>query len=203
MVFLKMSKRYSDKMKLSKEEIKKVEKDLPKNLVQFKKDFASSNGVLPIDIFKILERMGFEVYYGKLGKYDGAMLVDESVQSIDGFDTNKIIVVNSKLSYKKSVFTLAHELAHFLVQRWMNPLERLQIEFREHSKKGERDDTENLMDYIAASILMPEDVFKMSLAQKNITKKEDVVSADVVDALAQQYDVEFEAARRRIGEVFQ
>ena len=166
-----------------------------------RKDFWSENTSLPIDIFKILGRMGFEVYYGVLGKYDGAMLVDERVKVIDGFDTNKIVVVNSKLSYQKSVFTLAHELAHFLVRRWLTPNARLDIEFREQGQKGERNDTENFMDYIAASILMPEEMFKRSLAEKGIYNKDNFVSADIVDSLAQQFDVEFEAARRRLGEV--
>lgn len=190
-------------MKLTKEQLETLKKELPNNLAQFKKDFCSENDVIPVDIFKILDRMGFDVYYGDLGKYDGAMLVDESVKSIDGFDTNKIVVASSRLSYNNALFTLAHELAHFLVYRWMKPHERLQIEFREHSKKGERDDTENFIDYIAASILMPEDLFKRSLAEKNIYKKDDSISADAVDAIAQQYDVEFEAAKRRVYEVLQ
>ncbi len=188
-------------MKLTKDELEKLNNDLTKNLEQFRKDFCSTSDKLPIDIFKISQRMGFEVYYGDLGKYDGAMLVDERVKFIDGFDTNKIVVVNSKLPYRKSIFTLAHELAHFLVYRWLRPNERLQIEFREHSQKGERDEIENFMDYIAASILMPEDVFKSSLAEKGITSESSCISADNIDSIAQQYDVEFEAAKRRIAEV--
>lgn len=196
-----MSKRCKKKMKLTKEQCEKIREDLSENLKQFRQDYFSS-GTLPIDIFKIAQRLGFDIYYGDIGNYDGAMLVDESVKVIDGFETNKIVVVNSKLPYKQSVFTLAHELAHYLVDRWRNPNKHLQIEFREHSKKGERDETENLMDYIAASILMPEDIFKKDLLERGI-ESSDLVSANVIDAIAEQYEVEFETAKRRISEVLQ
>ena len=193
--------RYNKEMKLTKEQIEVLQNDLPNKLKQFQQDYCSSSDELPIDIFKISDRMGFDVYYGDIGNYEGAMLVDESVKFIDGFDTNKILVVNSKLPYRASVFTLAHELAHFLVYRWLNPEKRLQIEFREHSKKGERDETENFIDFIAASILMPEEIFKSNLAQQGITTKAQDVSADIIDTIAQRFDVEFEAAKRRISEV--
>ena len=188
-------------MKLTKEQLEELKAKLPENLEEFKKSFCSGNDTLPINIFKILERMGFEVYYGDLGKYDGAMLIDEDVNFIEEFNTNKIMVVNSKLSYENSIFTLAHELAHFLAYKWINPHKKIQVEFREHTQKGVRDETENFMDYVAASILMPEDVFKSVLAQKGIISKEDSVSADIIDSVADIFDVEFEAARRRIGEV--
>lgn len=190
-------------MELTREELEKLKKNLSENLKNFRETFCSGSDTLPIDIFKILERMGFEVYYGDLGKFDGAMLIDEDVNFIEEFNTNKIMVVNSKLSYKSSVFTLAHELAHFLAYKWINPGKKMQVEFREHTKKGIRNETENFMDYVAASILMPEDIFKGVLAQKEIFSKEDVISADIIDSIADKFEVDFEAARRRIGEVLQ
>ncbi len=188
-------------MKFTKEELQKIREDLPEKLKEFRNSFCSGSDSLPIDIFKILDRMGFEVYYAKLGKLDGAMIIDESINAFENFKSNKLMLVNSKLSYENSVFTLAHELAHYLAYKWINPDKRVQVEFREHGIKGVRGDTEHCMDYIAASILMPEEIFKKSLAQKNIYKKGDPVSADVIDSLAKLYGVEFEAAKRRVSEV--
>ena len=188
-------------MKLTKEKIEELKKQLTSNLEKFRKEFCSENESTPIDIFKILDRMGFDVYYANLGKYDGAILVDERTAVIEGFNSNRLMVVNAKLPYENSVFTLAHELAHYLTQKWINPNTNLQIEFREHSTKGRRNETENFMDYIAASILMPKEWFAKSLANKEIYTKNDEVSVDIIESLAKQYGVEFEAAKRRIQEV--
>ena len=140
------------------EEIANLKKDLDKNLEKFFKD-NDINVEKPIDIFEVLNKQKFSVYYADLKKFDGAVIIDESVDSVLGFDNNKIMVVNSNLSYEDSVFTLAHELAHFLASKWLKPTSKLQVEFREHSKKGARNDTENLIDFIAASILLPKEPF--------------------------------------------
>lgn len=186
-------------MELRTEEIKDLKKDLSKNLSIFFDEHYKERKI-PVDIFKILNNIGFDVYYADLGTVEGVMVVDESVQAIEGFKGNKIMVVNSQLSYASSVFALAHELAHYLVQKWLYPNKKIQVEFREHIEKGMRSNTENFIDFIAASILMPSEQFKQVLAEKKISK--DQIDPNDVRKVAKIFEVDYEAALRRVGEVF-
>ena len=197
-----MGSKKKDNMKLTKDNLIKLKNDLDANLDNFFRAYYADQNI-PVDIFAILERLNFDVYYGKLPRrYDGIMIVDENATVIEGFNSNKVIAANSKLSYRTSVFTLAHELAHYLAKRWLksSETEKLEFEFREHTKKGERDETENFMDFIAASILMPKKQFIDDLENAGIKNAMDA-SSKVIDDLAAKYDVEYEAARRRIDEV--
>lgn len=191
------------KMKLTEEERRTLKEGLPGFLNDFWQAYYTEREV-PVDIIKILKRMNFSVYYGKLpDAYDGFVMIDENVSAIKGLKNNKIVVANSKRSYESVMFTLAHELAHYLSQKWLNHNDKdhkVQLEFRERTNKGERDETENLMDFIAASILMPEEEFKKHLEEKNITSLESAQSSDI-EELASIYDTEYEAVRRRIKEV--
>ena len=154
----------------------------------------------PIDIFGLLEKIGFSVFYSDLKQYDGLIVVDETREKFDNFESNKIIAVNSNLGYEKSVFTLAHELAHFLCLKWLKCDENIQLEYRENSMVGKRTESENFIDFVAASILLPKKSFVATLNNFGVYKK-DEASDEMVKRLASFYELEVELIKRRIGEV--
>ncbi len=69
---------------------------------------------VPVPIVSIVREYGFSVYGADLeDKISGIILVDD--KKINGYGTNKLIMVNRNHSEYRNRFTIAHELGHYLL----------------------------------------------------------------------------------------
>lgn len=153
--------------------------------------------VLPIDIIKVVKKYGFTLVNARLDENeDGFIMINKSENNILGFETNKLIGVNSSKSLPWKRFIIAHELGHYKLE-YEDSDNKLQFAHRDH-RKG-KDERENEIDYFSASILMPKDEF-INLHEYYLSNPK--VNKDLlVDFLATQFQVTKKMVTRRIEEV--
>lgn len=108
-------------------------------------------------------------------------------------DQKKIVVFNSELSEKERYFVFAHEIAH-LINGDSIPAAR--PSGRNKAK------IEQLADYTAAALLMPEDAIYNYLKNSNYKQISIKKRAMIVNELCEKYNVTEIIALRRIKEVY-
>lgn len=112
-------------------------------------------GIAPIKIIAIANFYGFEVYELEFDDdISGVIMADE--QKIDGFDTNRVIVVNAAHSGRRNRFTIAHELGHYF-------LSGRQDKCFAHRDDFAYDEDERDANSFASALLMPEDEVRRKL----------------------------------------
>ena len=148
---------------------------------------------IPIDIFEFATNLGFDVRGAEFGEsLDGVILVDETLDKIEGFESNKIIAYNCFKDIFTKQFIVAHELAHYIKEKNNSKNTKIVVAARDHSNDYSKNKEEQKMDYIAASLLVP----KNDLCQ--FLKKE---TDPTTSQLANRYNVPEELIERRIKEV--
>jgi Zn-dependent peptidase ImmA (M78 family) len=113
-------------------------------------------------------------------------------------------LMNEERLEKKYRFTLAEELAHFLVHRQLfADCRTIEDRFKIEEKLDER--TRSYMESnakaLASAILMPKATIEPlveSLAPKLVDAEGHILIDKVVSGLASEYDVNFQAAKRRM-----
>lgn len=150
---------------------------------------------IPIDVVVLAKRMGFVVGNAILeDDSDGFIVVSPKANDISGIKADKIIGVNAERDIKYKVFIIAHELGHYILH-CKNAQERYYAH-REHKKgKGEE---EQDADFFAASLLMPEELFKK---RYNELKGKELSEEDCISLLVQDFSVPKDAVIRRIKEI--
>lgn len=101
---------------------------------------------IPVDVVKIADDLGIEIYETELKKeISGAISYDSKNKKFS-------ILLNKKNSTKRKRFTIAHELGHYFLHK--NILENdeihIDIMYRDDSKNYE----EKKVDYFAGALLM-------------------------------------------------
>ena len=113
-------------------------------------------------------------------------------------------LMNEDRLEKKYRFTLAEELAHFLIHRQLfAECRTIEDRFRIEEKLDERTRVymETNAKALASAILMPKATIEPlveSLAHKLVDPEGHILIDKVVAALASEYDVNFQAAKRRM-----
>ncbi len=175
-------------VQFSKEEMERME-----NLIVA---FLKKNGIdyaIPVDIFKVATDLGFDVRGAEFEqKLEGIIIVNEHVEKIDGFDSNKVIAYNCFKDIYTKKFIVAHELAHYIEEKTNACDTKIVIAARDHVASYSEDRKEQQMDYIAASLLIPKkDLCRFLNENTNMS----------VLKVAERYKVSEELAQRRIKEV--
>ena len=158
------------------------------------------------DIYRLANQMGFDVRKVKFNSesqnLDGILLVDEDKHCIEGFNTNKIIGLNSNNDADNNRFTVAHELSHYIFEKMTQENYEDNVFLEEarvaHDDFRIRDLYEQMIDYMAASILMPQDDFKR---RNNSLIKLGFSENDRVRKLSEIYGLPMSAVSKRIKEV--
>ena len=110
-----------------------------------------------VDIANVAKQLGFLVGNAKLGQEeDGFIIVDEGRSSILGFNTDKLIGVNSERTIDWKRFIIAHELGHYILHFKEKNFKGLYVHL---DSKNECLDAEDSADYFATSLLMPMNSF--------------------------------------------
>lgn len=116
--------------------------------------FCDDNNIdsYPVEIVKICNEQGLKVFEEYLKPDESGLIVVDN-KKWDKYDSDKFIVVNSYESATRRRFTIAHELAHFVLHKGENVL----YAHRDMTdNRGDNAEIEREANYFAANILMPE-----------------------------------------------
>ena len=152
-VFVERIMAYAMSIKFTKEEMDNMESML--------KLFLEKNNINlepPVDIFKLATELGFDVRGAEFDdNLDGLLLVNETVDIIEPFTSNKIIAYNCQKTLEHKKFIVGHELAHYIDAKSQDPENKIVCAARDHSEPYSDDRNEQMKDYISAAILMTRD----------------------------------------------
>lgn len=134
-------------------------------------------GVLgvPVDVTRVAAALGLRVLYEPM--------TDEMSGYLERRGADWVVGVNSRHSGVRQRFTIAHEIAHFVLHR------RQQQEFRDvifTRRSMDRDDMERQADAFAAQLLMP-DADVINDVRSGITNVNVLAERYNVSALAMKY----------------
>lgn len=175
-------------LRFSKKEIQEMEDLITKFF-----EVMEIERTVPVDIFKIATNLGFDVRGAEFEeKLEGLLIVNEYVDKIDGFDSNKIIAYNCSKDIATKKFIVAHELAHYIREKTDAYDKNIVIAARDHVDSYSQNTEEQRMDYIAASLLIPKKDLVQFLNHD--------VNVEILQ-VAERYKVPEELAKRRMEEV--
>lgn len=158
------------------------------------------------DIVRTGKRLGFDIFKLPLDdeQLDGVILCE---------DGDKIIGVNDSLDMQDSRFVVAHEIAHYISEKADAINGKVPL-FARRDKilhGEEKSATENDMDYMAAAMLVPKDIFIEDLKVFNVNFGElkdhqestviEKVNSKIINYLAILYNVKVQVIVRRIAEL--
>lgn len=154
---------------------------------------------VPVDIFQLTDKLGFDVRGTEFSsqKLDGLLLVNENIENVENFNSNKIIAYNCKKNINEKKFIVAHELAHYIEEKVKNINKKIIVAARDRDLLYPENKNEQMKDYLAAAILMPKE--DMIEHYKNFDIKD---TDEFISKVAEKYKVDFNMAKRRISEVF-
>jgi Zn-dependent peptidase ImmA (M78 family)/DNA-binding XRE family transcriptional regulator len=142
-------------------------------------------GLLPIsDLLGLVElELGIRVFVHPL---------DSSIAGVYGFDTQvgACVLINSKHPIGRQLWTLAHEVAHFLVRR------RATIVLLLDDEDASKDPAEAFADLFAGSLLMPAAAMRRAFDEFSSTGNG--FTARHLILLSHRYHVSLEATARRL-----
>jgi Zn-dependent peptidase ImmA (M78 family) len=133
-----------------------------------------------VDVVKLAESLGLKVFLAEDGisDFNAEIVYDEDDQAFE-------ILVNAKHSYTRQRFSIAHEIAHFILHR-----DQL-IDMKKISrgpKNGDNYKTEKEADKLAEEILMPEELIKQYCDELKVNADSEI-DTDVIRMLAQKFEV--------------
>lgn len=151
------------------------------------------------DVIKLCSQFGFRMISLSLPNgIDGVIMVDGET---------KVIGVSNRVSPVDARFVVAHELAHFIHESQGKGINEVFFAAKDSIlHDNEKSEDEDLMDFIAAAILVPKELFLKDLKALGIAK---VFSLDetkkieygIIENLAKKYNVADKLIMRRIFEV--
>lgn len=152
---------------------------------------------IPVDIFDIATKLGFDVRGAEFkDTLEGILIVDERIEKIPSFNSNKIIAYNCKKDINSKKFIVAHELAHYINEKNSSQDASIVYAARDHEELYSNDIEEQKMDYMAAALLIPKNDLLKNFSIKSKNKGE------MTQKIASKYNVTIDMAARRIEEVF-
>lgn len=159
------------------------------------------------DVFKLANEMGFDVRKAKIKsesnkRIEGALFVDETLPQVDNFNTARGIALNYLNDKVTNRFIVAHELSHYILKKYIQDNFDEPVVVREartaHVLEKERPLYEQIVDYMAAAILIPAKDFMTKMHE---AEEQNYSRREFVDKMADYYNVSPEAILKRMEEV--
>lgn len=168
---------------------------LKKEVIEKAKAFCEKHKVntYPVKIIDLCSQYGFSVFKNDLKKETSGYIIAQD-KPIDKIGLSKIIVVNAKDSMERQRFTVAHELAHFILHHNGKTLYA-------HRDDGQAGGIENEADEFAANVLMPENLVKEALSYLVDESNRFLPFFMKVDFIANQFAVSKAAAQVRLEQL--
>ena len=162
-------------------------------------NFCKENSITesPVEIVKICKNNGIKVFEEYLPEdVSGLIVVDE--EEWPKYNSNKFIIVNLADSAARRRFTIAHELAHFILHKEDSKL----YAHRDMPDNGIRksDDFEQEANYFAANVLMPEELVREKIEVIKDSWGEIPISV-LAQAIAASFGVSKSAATIRLRQL--
>lgn len=186
--YLKMYREFT------KEKIREVEQEVAA-FVQKNSFTLKAN----LDIINTCSQLGFKMISLSLPKgIDGVIMVGKGA---------KLIGVSNRVTPLESRFVVAHELAHYIHESKGKKEEDVLFAMKDSILHDEqKSEIEDLMDFMAATILVPKDLFLEDLKDLQIAKVSSInetknIEIGKIEKLAKKYNVDAKMIMRRIFEV--
>lgn len=122
-----------------------------------------------VNVFQIAESEGVKLNFVKMPD------TYENVSGFFDFDT-KTIFINNYDQPKRQIFTVAHELGHFILN---HEKDKYGLLFRMQKINGENSDVEKEANFFAAHLLVPYKMLKNIMNQYNLNEKDDEILASL------------------------
>lgn len=128
-------------------------------IIKKAKDFCDTHHIdnYPVNIVSLCASHGITVFEEYLPPNVSGFIVVQK-ENFAKYGTNRVIVVNFADSANRRRFTIAHELAHYL-------LHSKDDQVFAHRDAGQNGGIENEANIFASNILMPEELVKKALSQ--------------------------------------
>lgn len=140
----------------------------------------------PVPVLAIAKSLGIIVQFGPLPDDLSGFLVHE--------DERTVIGVNNRQAKSRQMFTVAHELAHFILHPAANFVDRTLIYFR-NARSSEAIDTREIQaNDFAAALLMPERFIRDYLDDKTV----DLEDTEYFAGMAARFGVSSQALTFRL-----
>lgn len=173
--------------------------EIDRNYIDMKlDDFLSINNInienKEVDIINVAKSLNFEVAMMNMPSNEDGFIYVDSDKKI------KIIVVNSNLSLHSKRFTIAHELAHFV----LHSKDKKLFAHRDHKLSEYKNELyENEADYFAACLLMPKQTFKKIYNEflQLYSKYDESYKENLINMCSLYFSTSPESVKRRIEEL--
>lgn len=165
-------------------------------IVEKAQEFCIDNKIndYPVKIVQICENYDIKVFEQYLPpEVSGFIVIQE--ENFKFYDTNKLIVVNLSDSARRRRFTIAHELAHYILHR-----EKDQPIYA-HRDAGQYGGIETEANLFASNILMPENLVKDALSHFESDAWGEVPFFEKISFIADEFAVSEQAAQVRLEQL--
>lgn len=161
--------------------------------------FCSQNGIVgyPVEIVRICNENGLKVFEEYLGsEVSGLIVLDD--KEWPKYETNQFIVVNLTELAERRRFTIAHELAHFILHRNGSKL----YAHRDMAKGiASRSRIEQEANYFAANVLMPEKLVRDKVEDIENDVWGNLTDYTLIREIAESFVVSASAAEIRLKQL--
>lgn len=162
-------------------------------------DFCKDYGITeyPVEIVRVCNENGLKVFEEYLGgNVSGLIVVDE--KKWEKYDSNQFISVNLTDSAVRRRFTIAHELAHFVLHKNES---KLYAHRDLNNDQGTRSSIEQEANYFAANVLMPEELVKNRVEDLRSEVRGKIPAFVLVKEVADDFAVSESAAEVRLRQL--
>lgn len=149
----------------------------------------------PIPVVHIATQLGFSVYSSSFEDDRVAGIMADSSEPVAPFEEKRVMVINNKDYTERQNFTVAHEIAHFVLH--CNSKDNFFERYRHGLDKNQRPEIENSANAFAAALLMPEKMVRDFVS----ALPQEYIRTQIISAIAKKFIVPDKAAERRLQEL--
>lgn len=159
-------------------------------------EFCKSNNIdnYPVNIVELCKRYGFKVFEEYLPSEVSGFIVAQQ-DNFRNYGSNKVIVANLADSARRRRFTIAHELAHYMLHKDQSET------FYAHRDAGQNGGIETEANIFASSILMPEVLVKQALSELLSPENRMLTNNEKVNYISDLFAVSIPAAKVRLDQL--
>lgn len=154
----------------------------------------------PVNVFKIARNMNFDLFSMEFKDNDIKGIMVDSKDSFLPFNSKRFIVINKKDYNTRQLFTMGHEIGHFILHcdEDANFYERY-TDNKHCNGNSKSEKIEKQADFFSASLLMPsawvdDFILKLKIKTPNIERN------TIIKLMSNHFFVSEETARRRLLE---
>lgn len=149
----------------------------------------------PIPVVAIAKNLGFSVYAMKFKDRDIAGIMADSSVPVAPFKEKRVIVYNREDYPTRQHFTVAHEIAHFVLH--CNNTNNFYERYMHGLTEGQKPIVEKMANTFAAKLVMPEKMIREYIS----TFPSAATRAEIICGITRKFFVSSKAAALRLSEL--